>query len=191
MNPAELEQQIGLATQGFTAVDWLIVVVVTVSMLWGLARGFAREVLSLLGWVAAFLLANLLASTVANAIAHLIGDGTLRYLVAWGLVFISVLAVSGVVTSMASRQLRQPGLDIGNRLLGAAFGMMRGVVVMVVLIWTLRVILPDAEEGNLDRSVLMPTIDAVIEWVDENIGHWLEAPAVTEASQDLVPGDML
>ena len=191
MNATELEQQLGTATAGFTYVDWVIVVVVGISLLFGLWRGLAREVMSLLGWVGGFVLANLLARTVAEATSHLIADGTVRYLLAWMLVFISVLAIAGVLSSIVARQLKQPGLDIGNRLLGALFGVMRGLVIVMVLVWILRGILPASEERALDRAVLMPTITAVTEWVDENIGHWLEAPVIQEASEDWTPNDLL
>ncbi|MEE4204119.1 MAG: CvpA family protein [Halieaceae bacterium] len=191
MNPQELEQQLAVATHGFNYVDWVIVAIVTLSMLVGLWRGLAREVMSLLGWLAAFVLANLLARSLAEAISHLLSDPAVRYILSWILIFIGVLAVSGVLTSLVSKQLRQPGFDIGNRLLGAGFGVLRGLVVVMVLVWLLRGMLPDAEEASLDRSRLMPTIDAVTTWVDDNIGHWLEAPVVTEAGERLVPDDML
>lgn len=180
-----------LATQGFTHVDWIIAVVILVSMLVGLWRGLGREVMSLLGWVLAFLLANLLARTLAAAISHLIDDDAFRYLLSWGLVFIGVLAVSGALTSFVARQLRQPGFDLGNRLLGAAFGILRGLVVVMVLVWLLRGVLPASEARSLDRAKLMPTIDAVSRWIDDNIGHLLDAPVVTEAGEVLTPETML
>mgnify|MGYP001095098607 CR=1 FL=1 len=191
MNPDALEQQLAVATHGFNYVDWIITVIVLLSLLVGLWRGLAREVMSLLGWLAAFVLANLLARSLSEATYHLLDDPAVRYILSWLLIFVGVLAVSGMLTSLVSKQLRQPGFDLGNRLLGAGFGVLRGCVVVMVLVWLLRGILPDSEEASLDRSRLMPTIDAVTEWVDDNIGHWLEAPVVTEASERLVPGDML
>lgn len=191
MNPDGLEQQLAAATHGFNHVDWIIATIVMVSLLVGLWRGLAREVMSLLGWLAAFVLANVLAQSLAEATSHLLSDPTVRYILSWLLIFIGVLAVSGVLTSWLAKQLRQPGLDLGNRLLGAGFGVLRGFVVVMVLVWLLRIILPDAEEARLARSRLVPTVDAASDWVDDNIGHWLEAPVVTEASERLVPDDML
>ena len=43
----------------FGAVDWVIVVVLVISVLLSLWRGFVREALSLAGWVVAFIVANL------------------------------------------------------------------------------------------------------------------------------------
>jgi membrane protein required for colicin V production len=191
VNPAELEHQLGVATQGFNYVDWVIVAIIIVSSLLGLWRGLAREVMSLLGWVIAFVLANLLARPLAEAIDHLINDPTARYLVAWALVFVGVLAVSGVLTTMVSRQLRQPGFDLGNRLLGAGFGVLRGIVVVMAVVWVLRGLLPGSEQDGLDRAELMPMIDAATDWVDDNIGHWFEAPVVEQAGEQLLPGDLL
>lgn len=191
MNPGELEQQLGAATEGFIYLDWVVVAVVGLSLLFGLWRGLAREVMSLLGWVAGFVLANLLARSLAEAMTHLLSDATARYLLAWVLVFIGVLATTSVLSSLISRQLKQPGLDLGNRLLGAGFGVLRGLVIVMVLVWLLRAVLPAAEEATLNRSVLLPTIDAVSRWVDDNIGHWLEAPVVEAAGEPLAPGELL
>ena len=90
--------------------------------------------MSLLGWVGGFVIANLLARTLSEATAHLIDDATIRYLLSWVGVFVGVLAISSMLSSMIARQLRQPGIDLGNRLLGAVFGVLRGLVIVMVLV---------------------------------------------------------
>ena len=50
--------QLGSAIRSFNLFDWVIVLVWLVSSGYGIARGFAREALSIIGWVSAFLLAN-------------------------------------------------------------------------------------------------------------------------------------
>ncbi|NCZ64446.1 MAG: CvpA family protein, partial [Cellvibrionales bacterium] len=64
----DIEQQMVAATGGFNELDWLAVVVVLISVLVGLYRGFGREALALIGWIAAFVLANVLAEPLANAL---------------------------------------------------------------------------------------------------------------------------
>ena len=71
----------------FNGLDWLIMAVVLASLLLGIVRGFAREALSLMGWVCAFIGANLLAKPLAASLLAMSDSATLRYLVGWGLVF--------------------------------------------------------------------------------------------------------
>ena len=65
-NMEDLLNQIASGAADFNLFDWLILLIWVVSSGYGVVRGFAREALSILGWVSAFLLANLLADPVAN-----------------------------------------------------------------------------------------------------------------------------
>ena len=54
-----------LVQTGFNGADWAIVVVVGLSILISLSRGFVREALSLLVWVAAFVVAFLFSAKLS------------------------------------------------------------------------------------------------------------------------------
>jgi len=77
----------------FNAWDWFVLGIWIISAGYGVVRGFAREVLSVIGWVAAFFIANLLATSVAEVMQGVIEESTTRYLIAWILTFIAVLLV--------------------------------------------------------------------------------------------------
>jgi len=179
------------AVENFNSLDWVIVVVVAFSMLLGLVRGFGREVLSLLGWVFAFVAANILAQSLASSLVSVSESATLRYLLAWGLVFIGVLAIFSVLGSLLSKQLRQPGFNLGNRLFGAIFGVMRGLIVVMVGTLILKGILPDSEEQWLDEAELMPLIDTMADWFSENFDGFLEQKPVIEMGDSLESAEML
>ena len=66
-------------------VDWAFIAVLTVSTLISLWRGFAREALSLLGWVAAFVLANLFADRLSDLLIQFIDNEPARYMAAFAL----------------------------------------------------------------------------------------------------------
>ena len=69
---AEILDQLGSAILSFNLFDWVIVLVWLVSSGYGIARGFAREALSIIGWVSAFLLAKAVAESVAALARNLI-----------------------------------------------------------------------------------------------------------------------
>ena len=68
--------QLGSAIGRFNLFDWFIVLVWLVSSGYGIARGFAREALSIIGWVSAFLLANVAAGSVSDLARNLIDEPT-------------------------------------------------------------------------------------------------------------------
>ena len=111
---ADLLDQIASLINDFNLFDWLILLVWVVSSIYGVVRGFAREALSILGWVSAFLLANMLADAVAGLGQNVIDEPTTRYLLGWVATFAAVLLMFGVIAAFLSKQMRQPGFNIGN-----------------------------------------------------------------------------
>ena len=182
---ADWLDQLMAAISQFNVFDWLILVVWGVSSFYGVLRGFAREALSILGWAAAFLLANVLADSVAELANDIVDEPTTRYLLAWSLTFIAVLLMVSVVAAFLSKQMRQPGFNVGNRLLGGIFGFIRGVIIIAALSILLRAVLPDAEEDLLDSAVLMDPVNWVAEWIGTNFERVLESEP-TEAVKDTI-----
>ena len=182
---ADLLDQLGSTIASFNLFDWLILLVWVVSSGYGIARGFAREALSIIGWVSAFLLANVLADSVSDLASNLIDEPTTRYLLGWVLTFIAVLLMFGVIAAFLSKQMRQPGFNIGNRLLGGIFGLLRGVIIVAAISILLRAALPDSNEGLLDSAVLMEPVEWVAEWIGANFDRVLESEP-TEAVRDTI-----
>jgi membrane protein required for colicin V production len=114
-------------------VDWLIIVVLTVSTLWSLWRGFVREALSLLAWVAAFVIAHLFVDTLALQLGAVIANVTGRYVAAYAILFVGTLVVFNLVIYLATRLVHVTGLSVLDRVLGTVFGFARGVIIMLVL----------------------------------------------------------
>ena len=182
---ADLLDQLGSAIASFNLLDWFILLIWLVSSGYGIARGFAREALSIIGWVSAFLLANVLADSVSDLASNLIDEPTTRYLLGWVLTFIAVLLMFGVIAAFLSKQMRQPGFNIGNRLLGGSFGLLRGVIIVAAISILLRAALPDSNEGLLDSAVLMEPVEWVAEWIGANFDRVLESEP-TEAVKDTI-----
>ena len=182
---ADWLDQLSSAISQFNLFDWLILLVWAVSSIYGIVRGFAREALSILGWIAAFLLANVLAESVAELGRDMIDEPTTRYLLGWSLTFIAVLLMVGVVAAFLSKQMRQPGFNLGNRLLGGIFGFIRGVIIIAALSILLRAVLPDGEEDLLDSAVLMDPVNWVADWIGTNFERVLESEP-SEAVKDTI-----
>lgn len=119
--------------------DWLMLGALAVSVLLGLARGFVAEVMSLVGWVVAWVAANWYAATVAAWLPVGI-EPQWRPLVAAVLVFVVTLIAWGLLTRLLRGLVHATPLALPDRLLGAAFGLARGAVLLLLatalLLWT-------------------------------------------------------
>ncbi len=183
--------QLSQSSSGFNGLDWIIVIAVAISALVGAWRGFAREALSLIGWACAFLGANVLAKPLAQSLLSMSDSPTFRYIVAWALVFVGVLAIFSVLGSLMAKQLRQPGFNLGNRFLGGVFGVGRGLVIMMVVTLLLKATLPDSEEDWLDNAELMPMLDTMADWFSENFDDLLEMKPDERLGEALESSEML
>jgi len=113
--------------------DYAILGVLAVSVVWGIWRGFIREVISLAGWVLAFLAANAVAGPLGDALPTSISSPEVRVLVAFLVVFIFTLSIATVAGMLLSKLLKAAGLGGLDRTLGGLFGLARGVVILLAL----------------------------------------------------------
>jgi membrane protein required for colicin V production len=116
-----------------TGVDWVMLAILLASLVIGAWRGLVYEVLSLMGWVAAFVLAQWLAQDVGAMLPMSGASERLRYPAGFVLVFIGVLFASGLLAWLVKKLIKASGLRPIDRALGAVFGVLRGVLVLLAL----------------------------------------------------------
>jgi membrane protein required for colicin V production len=116
-----------------SSTDWILLALLAASMLIGAWRGLVYEVLSVMGWIAAFLLAQWLAPDVAAQLPMQSSGETLRYAAAFVLVFIASVFAAGLVSALMKRLISAVGLRPVDRILGAVFGLFRGLILLLAL----------------------------------------------------------
>lgn len=117
-----------------TLFDYSVLVIVGLSVLFGVMRGLVREVLSLVAWVAAFIAANFLAAEVAALLPKGWATEELRLLIGFMVVFLIVLVVMSVLAILASKLVKSAGLAWEDRAFGGGFGLARGLLIMLILV---------------------------------------------------------
>jgi len=117
-----------------TAFDYAVLTVIAASALLGLWRGVVSEILALAAWVVAFLVARAEGSAVANWLTGQIAEPGTRLAVAYVLIFVGILLVFAIARMLISLMLKAVGLGLLDRLLGAAFGVLRGILVVWVAV---------------------------------------------------------
>ena len=143
-------------------VDTAIIVVTVLSSLFGLWRGLVKEVLSLLTWVAALVVARVYSEPLAGLMLNLIESSSLRYVTAFALIFILIMMLGTLINHFLSRVLTITGLKLLDRLLGTVFGLARGVIIVLVVMFITRVFVSETEQWQ--QSLLIPDGLALIEW---------------------------
>lgn len=116
-----------------TGIDFGVVAILLVSLAIGLWRGLLYEVLSLLGWPIAFMLSKMSAGSIAPLLPMI--QEPMRITAAYALVFIAALIAWGIVARLTSRLLKSIGSVWTDRAMGGLFGVLRGGLVVLVLVW--------------------------------------------------------
>jgi membrane protein required for colicin V production len=149
-------------------VDWTILAILVLSTLLSLARGFVKEALSLLAWVAAFFISTAFSTRLAGQLTDYIASDTLRYAAGYVILFAATLMLGSLLNMLLAQVIRVTGLSGADRLLGTVFGFARGLVVVLVLMFVLRAALPEEQQQPLQQSQLVPHLQMVEEWARGN-----------------------
>jgi membrane protein required for colicin V production len=155
----------------FTWLDWIIIALVGASTVLSLWRGFVREAVSLAGWVAAFVGANLFAGTMSQLLAPYVEYASGRYVAAYIIVFLAVLIVANICGFVLKQLVRMTGLTVLDRILGTVFGFARGVLVVLVAVLLVRELVAPEQLRWMRDSQLMPTVELLIQWVSTVFGR--------------------
>ena len=115
-------------------VDSAVIGIVLISVLISVVRGFVREILSLVAWVAAFWVASAYAVPASALLESFISIGSARVVIAFiGVMLVTLIAV-GIINHMIGKLLDKTGLTGTDRLLGGVFGLARGLAIVLVAV---------------------------------------------------------
>lgn len=117
-----------------SSVDWLIVGAVALSVVLAAAQGFVFELFSLAGVIIGYLAAAYGYARAASWYAPFVKSTWMAEAAGFVTIFIAVILLAGIVGRIARWGFKEAGLGWADRLLGAAFGLARGTLLVTVLL---------------------------------------------------------
>lgn len=137
---------------GLTGLDWAALAVVLVSAVVALARGFVREVLSIVGWVGA-ILGTMHAFPFAQQIARkYIEIQAIADIVSGVVLFVAILVALTMISSAISKRVQASSINALDRSLGLLFGLVRGAALICLAYLLYSVALPVKEQPDYIRG---------------------------------------
>ena len=152
-----------------TAADWAIIAVVALSALVSVFRGFIKEAISLLAWVAAFVVTGNFYDTLADRYTYF-EDSLTRTTLAVLSLFVVTLLVVGLFGRALDMLIKKAGLSGTDRLLGVVFGIIRGLLIVCAalalfqILFKLHILTFLQDEAVWRDSVFIPELMRVVSW---------------------------
>jgi len=144
-------------------IDYIIVGIIVFSIIVSLLRGFVREVMSLASWIVAFLIASnfymYLAGLLTSIESLYIRNGT-----AIAILFVLSLIVGAIVNYVIGQLVDRTGLSGTDRVLGACFGFLRGVLIVAAILFFLDTFTGSNQTDWWKESKLIPHFRFVVDW---------------------------
>jgi membrane protein required for colicin V production len=151
-----------------TWIDYLILGIIVVSALVSLFRGFLRETVSLLAWIIGFWLALRFARNLGGLFGF-VHNPSIRVVIGFIIIFVLILLIGAAINFFIGKLVKRSGASMADRVLGVIFGLVRGVVIVMVLAliagftvlphtqgWRDSMLAPYAEVLALDMRHLLP-----------------------------------
>jgi membrane protein required for colicin V production len=117
-----------------TGVDWAIILGLLLSVALSASQGFFYEVFSLAGVVVGYLVAAWEYESLAQWFMPYVKATWVAEVAAFFAVFLAVVLAAGILGRIARWLLKKAGLRWFDRLLGGAFGLVRGVLMVTVIV---------------------------------------------------------
>lgn len=137
---------------GFNLVDLIVVAVILLSGLFALARGFVKEVLSIVSWVGA-VFATLHGYNIIDAfVRQFIESPMIAMAIAGGGLFLVTLFMLSFVSGLVANRVRGSAVGSVDRSLGFVFGLVRGFVLVSIAYLALSWALPPEEQPKWVRA---------------------------------------
>ncbi|MCH9769292.1 MAG: CvpA family protein [Gammaproteobacteria bacterium] len=165
----------------FSWFDFVIIGIALFSIIISFFRGFLREVISLIVWILAFILALKFAPIFSQQLTGLIDGENLRYLLAFGIIFVVVIIVGAVFNLVVKSIVSKVGFGALDKLLGIIFGFARGVFVVAIIIMFIDVS-SLSKHSWYTESDLVPQFKPLVVWLDkllpdkfQHISSWMDS----------------
>ncbi len=136
--------------------DWVIILILVVSSVISLKRGFVKEALSLLVWAFAFVIASWFSPELAPHLQSYATTPASQQMAAFATLFIVSLLLGSLVGYLLASLVKVAGLSNADRAMGVVFGCARGALIVLAVVLYVPIILPIDQDPWWQESLLIP-----------------------------------
>ena len=175
-------------TAGLNILDIVFLIIVGISILMGIIKGFIRELFSLIFLIIGVVLAYLFYKDVGAILMKYLNNEDIANFLGFTGIFTSILIVGALFTYLIRKIFTVGPLKAIDRILGGIFGLLRGILISVIIILVLQAY-PN-QSDLLNKSKFSPYItgplQTVLSWLPKNVSDklkFINKTAITKGRQ--------
>jgi membrane protein required for colicin V production len=142
--------------------DIILMILIGASCIYGITKGFIRDVFSLVAIIAGVIAALVGYSWAAGYLSAIVPAGSPANIAGFALILLSVSIAVSVLGVVISKAIAGADLSIYDRVAGAFFGLIEGIIVGAVIVVIAAVLVPSAVSSSRIAPRLLRGVDAVI-----------------------------
>lgn len=149
-------------------IDYAILMLIFISLIIGLIRGFIKEAFSLVIWVVAIWIGLTYSREFSVYLVSVIEIPSARLAAAFAILFLITLILGSIISYLLGELVKKTGLTGSDRFAGMIFGVARGMVVVAVLV-LLGGLTPLPNDQWWQESKLIPPFQTLAIWLRDHI----------------------
>ena len=114
--------------------DWIILLVLVISVVQAASSGFFQEIFGIAGLVFGYLIAAWQYRHLADHFATYISSRWLGEIAAFLAIFLGVMVLAGVLGKIVRWAMKEAGLSVIDRFLGGILGLVRGCLLIAIVL---------------------------------------------------------
>jgi len=138
--------------------DVVLLIVLLTSVVTSFSAGLARELMGLVSLVLALVLAIWFYGTAGAFLLPYVSSPAIAHFCGFLIVFCGVLVLGAVAGRLLGRLMKVAGLSFVDRLLGAAFGVVRGLLISIAIILAMLAFAPKSPPSAVVNSRVAPYV---------------------------------
>jgi membrane protein required for colicin V production len=139
-------------------VDWLLIGFLVVSVIGGFVEGFIRIGIGFAALILGFVLASWFHGVAGGWMTPYIHSKAAASVLGFLMIFIAILAAGGLTALIVQRVFRVAGLSWLDRLVGGAFGFVRGLLVLAIAALLVSAFFPRKLPAAVSQSEYAPYV---------------------------------
>lgn len=166
-------------------VDIAIILVIGLSLLTGLFRGFVKELISLCTWILAIWLGFHYSQSLDPFLSSYIQDKSARTAVAFIIILFATLLIGGIINAIIVFLLKKSGLGGTDKTLGMAFGFVRGIFIVALLMVAVQLTSLPSEQYAKD-SKLYALFTPLVTWLNGYMPEFVKQVKTVDKTENII-----